>query len=84
MDLNAIKSYIFDPELRHSIIVEEVMQMDLPSVSIKDNMIDILHKFDMSHAWSLPVISDKKFIGLVSKSRILDHYRKELKAQTED
>ena len=84
VDLNSIKSYIFEPELRHSIIVEEVMQMNFPPVSIKDSMIDILNKFDISNAWSLPVISDKKFIGLVSKSRILDHYRKELKAQTED
>jgi CIC family chloride channel protein len=84
VDLNAIKAYIFDPELRHSIIVEEVMETDLPTVSLADSMIDILHKFDRSYAWSLPVISDEKFIGLVSKSRILDHYRNELKAQTED
>jgi CIC family chloride channel protein len=83
LDWNEIKSFVFDPDLQQSIIVEEIMRQDLPTVSVNDTMIDILNKLDASQAWSLPVIDGGKFVGLVSKSTILDHYRKELKAQTE-
>lgn len=84
VDLNIIKKYLFDPDLRASILVEEVMRTDLPQVSSRDDMVRILRKLDSSGAWSLPVVEGKTFKGLVSKSTILDHYRKELKAQTEE
>jgi chloride channel protein, CIC family len=81
---NSIKAYLFDPALVNSIIVEEVMQTDLTTVSLSDGVSDILNTFESSHAWSLPVVENKKFLGLISKATMLDHYRKELKAQTED
>ena len=84
VEFKDIKPYIFNVELRRSIIVEEIMTKDLPVVSINENMVKILHKFDISQAWSLPVLKGTKFLGLVSKSALLDHYRKELMAQTED
>ncbi len=84
VELKDIKPYIFNPALRRSIIIEEVMRKELPTISINESMMDILNKFDISKAWSLPVVDGDKFLGLVSKSAILDHYRKELKAQTED
>ncbi len=84
LDWSDIKPFIFDQDLRQSLIVEEVMRKDLPTVSVSDTMIDILKKLETSRAWSLPVIENGKFVGLVSKSSVLDHYRKELKAQTED
>jgi len=84
LDWNDIKSYVFDPDLRQSIIVEEVMKQDLPTVSVDETMVEILNKMEVFQAWSLPVVDNKLFIGLVSKSTILDHYRTELKAQTED
>ena len=81
---NDIKSYLFNPGLLNSIIVEEVMQTDLTTVSLSDGVGDILNTFDATGSWSLPVVEDKKFLGLVSKATMLDHYRKELKAQTEE
>jgi CIC family chloride channel protein len=81
--LQDIKGYLFDPNMLNSIIVEEVMQTGLAEVSVDDNMAGILDKFDATNSWSLPVVKDKKFVGLISKATILDHYRNELKAQTE-
>lgn len=81
--LQDIKDYLFDPHMLNSIIVEEVMQTDLSQVSLKDNMAGILDKFDATNSWSLPVVENRKFLGLISKATILDHYRKELKAQTD-
>jgi chloride channel protein, CIC family len=81
---NDIKNYLFDPGLLNSIIVEEVMVTDLTTVSLSDSVSDILTTFDATGSWSLPVIKDRKFLGLISKATMLDHYRKELKAQTEE
>lgn len=81
---NDIKTYLFNPDLVNTIIVEEVMQTDLLTVSLSHHVGDILNTFDNTGAWSLPVVENKKFLGLISKATILDHYRKELKAQTEE
>jgi CIC family chloride channel protein len=80
---NDIKEFLFDPDLVNSIIIEEVMQTDLKIISLEDSVIDILHKFETTGAWSLPVVEDRCFRGLISKASLLDHYRKELKTQTE-
>jgi len=82
--LQDIKEYLFDSNLLHSIIVEEVMQKELAKVSIYDNLNYILETFEKTNAWSLPVLQGEKFMGLISKATILDHYRKELKAQTDN
>lgn len=81
---NDIKEYLFEPGLLNSIIVEEVMTTHLTTVSLQDSVSSILAVFDATGAWSLPVVEDQRFMGLISKATILDHYRKELKAQTED
>ena len=80
---NDIKTLLFNDDMLNSIIVEEVMQVDLDTVSLNDSVIDILKKFDSTNAWSLPVVENGRFIGLISKASLLDHYRKELKAQTD-
>lgn len=83
VNLNDIKRYLFNPALLNSIIVEQVMQTDLTTVSLTDNVGDILDTFDLTGGWSLPVVEGNKFLGLISKATLLDHYRRELKAQTE-
>jgi CIC family chloride channel protein len=80
---NDLKEFIFEGTLMHSILVEEIMHRDVATISIKDNLLEIQDKFDRSNAWSLPVVDNKKYLGLISKATMLDLYRKELKVQTE-
>lgn len=41
-----------------------------------DSMEDVMDKFDKTGSWNLPVVDeDNKYIGFVSKSRILSTYR---------
>jgi len=80
---NDIKEFIFDSTLNSTILVEEVMHTDLVTVSLSDSLFDIQRKFDETNTWSLPVVEDAKFKGLISKATMLDLYRKELKVQTE-
>ena len=58
-------------------------QFSGPNLFALTGMAGILNKFGATSSWSLPVVENGEFLGLISKATILDHYRKELKAQTE-
>jgi chloride channel protein, CIC family len=78
-----LKEFIFEGTLTHSILVEEVMHRNVLTILITDNLMEIQDKFDKSNAWSLPVVENNRYKGLISKATMLDLYRKELKVQTE-
>jgi CIC family chloride channel protein len=54
--------------------------MGKPAAIIKldENLHEVLKKFDDTNQWNLPVISEKKYMGFVSKSSVLTRYRSEL------
>lgn len=79
-----IKEYLFNPHFLNSLLVEEIMQTRVNTISLSDNVNNILNSFDRFQTWSLPVVDGDRFLGLISKATILDHYRKELKAQTDE
>jgi len=80
---NDIKEFIFDKTIINSILIEEVMHTDVTTISISDSLNDIQKKFEQTNSWSLPVVENQKYKGLISKATMLDLYRKELKVQTE-
>ena len=83
VNLADMKEFLFDPALAGTILVEEVMRADGPVVDSGQSLPRVLEVFDRTGEWSLPVVEAGRFLGLISKSTLLDHYRKELKAQTE-
>jgi CIC family chloride channel protein len=55
------------------------MVAPLARINIEDSMEVVMKKFDDTKAWNLPVVdSDGKYIGFLSKSRILNSYRQML------
>ena len=80
---NDLKQFIFNPTMLGSILVEELTDTDMTCVSPDDTLMDIQDKFDQTSLWSLPVVRDGQFLGLISKATMLDLYRKELKVQTD-
>ena len=45
-----------------------------------EKMDSVMQKFDRTGAWRLPVIDkDRKYLGFISKSRLLTAYRSELR-----
>ena len=40
--------------------------------------------FDQTNAWNLPVVRDGKYVGLVSKSKIFNSYRRVLRHYSDD
>lgn len=77
--LDDIRNVMFDQELYERTLVETFMHQP-PDFIIyeKDNMHKVMRKFQSSGAWNLPVIKDGKYLGFVSKSKLLTAYRQEL------
>lgn len=74
--LNDIRNIIFRQELYHKYHVENFMVAPKARIITTDSMEDVMDKFDKTGSWNLPVVDeDNKYIGFVSKSRILSTYR---------
>jgi CIC family chloride channel protein len=83
VEFQQIKTYIFDEQLAGTILIEQVMTRDAPTVSRQEEMVNIIRSFDTPGVWTLAVLDGSRFVGLISKSSLLDHYRHELKVQTQ-
>jgi len=77
--LDDLRPIMFDRSLYKTVFARDVMQ-NPPEVIIigKDKMTDIMKKFKESGAWNLPVIREEKYIGFISKSKLLTAYRNKL------
>ncbi|MBL7856982.1 MAG: chloride channel protein [Cyclobacteriaceae bacterium] len=76
--LDNVRNVIFHHELYTTTRVKDLMTEPKFVITSKDNLHDILRKFDEGNQWNLPVVDQKQYIGFVSKSSILTKYRTEL------
>jgi len=77
--LDDIRPIMFDQSLYNEVLARDVMQDPPEIIDIKkDKMTDIMKKFQDSSAWNLPVVEDGKYIGFISKSKLLTAYRRQL------
>jgi CIC family chloride channel protein len=76
--LDHVRATIFQTELYQTVLIKDLMTIPEAKISPEENLHDILKKFDEAHQWNLPVIDGNKYIGFVSKARILSKYREEL------
>ncbi len=86
LEMDEIRKHILEPRKAGSITVRELM---LPAKSIirkDEKMESVMKKFDRTDAWRLPVLDEgRKYLGFVSRSRILTAYREQLRQiSTED
>lgn len=79
--LDDIREIMFDEGSQKSVIVVSLMHKPPDTVSSEDNMQEVMHKFEKTGAWNLPVIDDGRYLGIVSKSRIFNAYRTRLRRQ---
>jgi CIC family chloride channel protein len=77
--LDDIRNIMFDNSLYNSTSVETFMQTPPGFIDYdKDSMHTVMQKFQDLNVWNLPVIKKNKYIGFVSKSKLLTAYRREL------
>ncbi len=80
--IDRIRPYLFDPHMHAVLMTEQVMDRAVPAVKPDDELADVLNLMERSRLSSLPVVESNRFVGMLSKSVLLDHYRKELIVQT--
>ena len=78
--LDDMRPHLFDTSLYDLVTMGSVMRT-LPAINMNEPINSALNKFETSKAWSLPVVEGDKFLGMLSKSTLFDHYRRELQIQ---
>jgi CIC family chloride channel protein len=80
--LDDIRPYLFDPVMYDAVFLGQIMNTQVEVAHPDDDLLDVVRKMDMKGLFSMPVVVNNRFIGLISKATILDQYRKELMVQT--
>ena len=80
IDLATARKPLLDPSKYDSWHVYNIMESAPEYIYAGEKMDSVMAKFDRTGAWRLPVIDeDRKYLGFISKSRLLMAYRAELK-----
>ncbi len=80
--LDDIRPYLFNPVMYDTVLIGQIMDTNVEVVHPDDDLSEILSRMDAQHLFSMPVVANNRFIGLISKATLLDKYRKELMVQT--
>lgn len=77
--LDDIRPIMFDQSLYKEVLARDIMQNPPEIIDLNtDKMTDIMKKFQDSSAWNLPVVDHGKYVGFISKSKLLTAYRRQL------
>ncbi|MEM9142112.1 MAG: chloride channel protein [Bacteroidota bacterium] len=77
--LDDIREFMFDTKMYDKTQVQSFMRTAPELIFYgEDSMQKVMRKFQDSGAWNLPVIQHGKYLGFVSKSKLLTAYRREL------
>lgn len=80
LTMDDIRPYLFRNEAEEPPTIHQIMKAPPAVVHLSDQAVAIIKIFDDTNAWNLPVINENdKFIGFISKSKILSNYRDLLK-----
>ena len=85
LDIGNIRKLIFRTDLYKKLHVRNIMEEAPALVHDTDTMSSVMAIFDKTQAWRLPVLdADGRYLGFISRSRILTAYRDELKVISQD
>ena len=82
--LDDIRNIMFRSDLYRKMTVSRFMSMPPARIEVTQSMEDVMKIFDKTNAWNLPVVKDGKYVGLVSKSKIFNSYRRVLRHYSDD
>lgn len=80
--LDHVRPYLFNQDLYDAVLLGQIMDVNVPRVSPFSDLREVLDLMDKTRSWSLPVVHNTTYMGMVSKGTILDQYRKELVVQS--
>ncbi len=78
--LEDLKDLLFNEEKSSELKARDLAIRPPHTLILGEKMADVMHKFDETWVWKLPVLSEKgAFLGFVSKKKIFTKYRELLK-----
>ena len=80
IDVGNMRKYLLRTDLYDSYTAANLME-NSPAILLRgEKMESVMRKFDATGAWRLPVVDgEKRYLGFISRSRLLMAYRDELK-----
>ncbi len=78
-----VREMMFDAEKQNTLKISELMHLPPEFIDYQDDMTIIMHKFEKTGAWNLPVIRNGKYAGFISKSNMFNRYRDALIEQND-
>ncbi len=82
--LDDVREIMFDKSKYNELKVRNLMIQPPSTVSIDDQMDEVMKKFRDTGLWNLPVVKDGKYLGFVSRANVFNIYRKMLIEFSED
>ena len=80
VDVASTRRVLFDSAKYDTLHVYNIMESAPDFIYAGEKMESVMNKFERTGAWRLPVIdAERKYLGFISKSRLLMAYRAELK-----
>ena len=77
--LDDIRNIMFDSEMYDKVTVKKLMHAAVDVINYDiDSVSDIMQKFKYTGAWNLPVTKNGKYFRFISKSKLLNAYRRKL------
>lgn len=85
VEMDHIRKLMFQTDQYKTLRVKDFMEVFNTVVQADEKMESVMRKFDETGAWRLPVVEeDGRYIGFISKSRLLSPYRQKLKEISQD
>lgn len=85
VEVEHIRKTIFRTELYDTLYVRDLMEKPSYTVDADERMEKVMEKFAKSGSWRLPVLdADRRYLGFISKSRVLEAYREALREISSD
>jgi CIC family chloride channel protein len=79
------RDILFQPELYDSVLVKDLMIEPVDFIYDTDNGEDIIRKFQETNNFNMPVITgNRKYIGFLSKAKVLTAYKEFIAEESDD
>ncbi len=80
--ISSIRRYALNPGIYDMIFLNQIIDTTILTASHENDLQEVLDIMDMHNMDTIPVVENDQFIGMITKTRILDLYRRELIVQT--
>lgn len=81
LTMDELREVMFNEQLYDTMLVSDLMIAPQATVKPDDTIETLMEKFEETGLWSMPVIAEGGYAGFITKSNLLQHYRKQLIAE---